>query len=152
MANLGKNEEKMRNKADALAEYYRQLDAKMKENFDAHQKLAYNPGQDKLARLTRIEDKNHEDFLKKQAQNEDNTYLNRLKNNQILVAENDKMKKNKEYQQELERMKMMEDDLIAKGEKNAYQLGQEMSLEEENKKKNLYRQTLLYQQAMNVKK
>lgn len=147
---MGKNDARMRNKADALAEYYRQLDSNMKENYEAHQKLAYNPSQDRLARLNMIENKNREDFLKKQAQNDDNSYVNVLKNNQILVAENDKMLKNKEYGRELERMKEAEDNLLAQGEKNAFQIGLEMDLEEENRKKNLYKQTLLYQQAMNV--
>ena len=145
-----KDEQRHRNKQDALAEYYRQLDAQMKENYDAHLKLAYSPEQQKLAKLRGIENKNHDEMLKKQSQNDDNDHLNRMKNNQILVDENDKMRKKKEFDKQLERMKDMEDDMKAKGELDAYRIGQELDLEEQRRKKYLYKQTLLYQQAMNV--
>lgn len=138
----------MFSKQDALAEYFRQLQDQMQNNYDTHRKLAYDPEMEKLSRLASIENKNHSDFLRKQAQNDDNGMLNRLKNNQVLVAENDKMLKKKEYDRELERMKQIEDDIVAKGELNAFKIGQEASAEEEKRKKNLYKQTLLYQQAM----
>lgn len=148
---MDKEEQRRKDKADALAEYYRQLNAQMKGNFDTHQKMAYLPHQEKLAKLNGIEDKNHMDFLKKQAQDDDNSHLNRMKNNQILVAENDKMLKKREFDRELERMKQVEEDLRAKGQNNAYMFGKELNEEEEKEKKNIYKQTLLYQQAMNVK-
>lgn len=141
---------RLKNKQDALAEYYRQLDAQMKGNFEAHQKMAYLPQQEKLAKLDGIEDKNHRDFLKRQAQNDDTSNLNRLKNNQILVAENDMMLKKKKFDEELERMKRIDDELKAKGQNTAFQIGKEIDHEEEKERKNIYRQTLLYQQAMNV--
>jgi hypothetical protein len=111
--------------------------------------MAYDPEQQKLARMAGIEDKNHENYLRKQAQSDDHGLMDRMKNNQIMIDENDKMRKKKEYDEELERMKKVEDDINAKGEMNAFQIGQEVDLEEMNRKKNLYKQMLLYQQAMN---
>lgn len=121
----------------------------MKGNYDVNYKMAYSPQQQRLDKLNSIEDKDHEAFLRKQAQNDDHSYLNRLKNNQILIDENDKMRKKKEFDLEIERMKKYEEDMIAKGEQNAFRMGQEANFEDENMRKNLYRQTLLYQQAMN---
>jgi hypothetical protein len=132
-----------------LAEYYRQLDREMQRNYESHLKLAYSPEQEKMAKLTSIESKNHEDFLRRQAKNDDCGNLHRLRNNQIMIDENDKMRKKKEYERELERMKMLEDDIQAKGENNAFQIGHEVDMEEQQRKKNLYKQMLLYQQAMN---
>ena len=43
----------------------------------------------------------------------------------------------------------MEEDNYAQGEKNAFMIGQEADLEADKMRKNLYKQTLLYQQAMN---
>jgi len=147
--NMNLEAQRQKNKQDALAEYYRQLDAQMKGNYEAHQKMAYLPQQEKLAKLNGIEDKNQRDFLKRQAQGDDASNLNRLKNNQILVAENDKMLKKKKFDEELERMKRAEDELNAKGQNTAFQIGKELDLEEEKERKNIYKQTLLYQQAMN---
>ena len=113
---LGKTEAKIRSKADALAEYYRQLDNQMKDNYNMHYKLAYSPLQDRLSKLQGIEAKNEQEFLRKQAHDDEHGHLNRLKNNQILIAENDKMLKKREYERELERMKKAEDDIHAKGE------------------------------------
>lgn len=147
---MNKEDQRVQDKRDALAEYYRQLDNQMKGNFDTHQKMAYQPELEKKAMLNGIEDKNHMNFLRKQALDDDNSHLNRIKNNQILVAENDKMLKKKQFDDELARMKQIEDDLKSKGQNNAYQIGKEIDHEEERERKNLYRQTLLYQQAMHV--
>jgi hypothetical protein len=59
----------------------------MKGNYDVNYKMAYSPQQQRLDKLNSIEDKDHEAFLRKQAQNDDHSYLNRLKNNQILIEE-----------------------------------------------------------------
>uniref|UniRef100_A0A7S3N2P5 Uncharacterized protein n=2 Tax=Euplotes harpa TaxID=151035 RepID=A0A7S3N2P5_9SPIT len=141
--------QKARSKEDALAEYYRQLDGQMKSNLDTHKKLVYDPEQEKLAKLRSIQDRNEEEFLRKQAKGDDFGVIDRLKNNQLIYAENDKMLKNKQYMKDLEKMKQLEDGINAQGERNAFQIGTEVDLEVERQKKNLYKQTLLYQQAMN---
>lgn len=105
LSTIGRAEQKIRSKQDALAEYYRQLDNQMKGNYDVNYKMAYSPQQQRLDKLNSIEDKDHEAFLRKQAQNDDHSYLNRLKNNQILIDENDKMRKKKEFDLEIEKMK-----------------------------------------------
>ena len=121
----------------------------MKDNLDTHIKMAYNPEQERLAKLNDIEDKNHQDYLNRLAKNDDASLLNRMKNNQILVAENDKMLKKREYERQLAKMKDLEDGINAQGENGAFQIGKEVDLEDERQRKNLYKQTLLYQQAMN---
>jgi hypothetical protein len=117
----------------------------MKGNYDANYKMVYSPQQQKLAKLQSDEDKANEIFLRKQAQHDDLSYLNRLKNNQILIDENDKMRKKKEYDIELERINYMHD----KGRNDGLNIGHETSLEELKMQQNLYKQTLLYQHAMN---
>ena len=121
----------------------------MQDNNDMHMKMVYSPEKEKLNKLMEIQDKDHENFIRKQAQGDDNGYINRLKNNQLLVAENDKLMKNRKYMKELDDLKQREDDIAAQGEKNAFQFGRDADLETERQKKNLYKQTLLYQQAMN---
>jgi hypothetical protein len=145
MATVNRAEEKIRSKQDAVAEYNRQLDNQMKGNYDANYRMVYSLQQQKLAKLQSDEDKGNEKFLRKQAQNDDLSYINRLKNNQILIDENDKMRKKKEYDIELERIKNMHD----KEENGGLNIGHEASLEELKMQQYLYKQTLLNQHAMN---
>ena len=122
----------------------------MQDNVDMHNKMVYSPEKEKLNKLMKIQDRDHENYLRRLAQGDDHGFINKLKNNQILVAENDKlMKKNRQYMKELDDLKQKEDDINAQGEKNAFQIGREADYETDRQKKNLYKQTLLYQQAMN---
>lgn len=140
---------RFQNKQDALAEYYRQLENQMNGNVDMHLKQVLSPEQERLNKLRNTEDKNYQDYLRKQAQGDENGQLNRLKHKQLWKEENDKMLKSKQYQQELDRMEQLEEDMKARNERNAFQIGKEVDLEEQKRKQDLYKQTLLYQQAMN---
>ena len=124
----------MRNKQDALAEYYRQLDNYNQTNADMHNKMVLSPFNEKMKKRDMIEGKDHEDFLRRQAQRYDNEGLNNLKSNQDFIDENDKMRKKRQMDRELEKMKQREEDIIAQGEKNAMNIGKEMDLEEERRK------------------
>jgi len=139
----------MRTKQDALAEYYRQLDNQMQGNLDIHSKMVLSPYKETMMKREMVENKDYDEFLRRQDKRYDNDHLNGLKNNQALIDENAKLLKNREYEREIERINIKEDDLHAQGEKNAFMFGKEADLEEERQKKNLYKQTLLYQQAMN---
>ena len=97
----------------------------------------------------KIQDRDHENYLRKLAHADDHGFICKFMNNLILVAENDKHMKNRQYMKEPDDLKQKEDDILAHGEKNAFQIGREADFETDRQKKNLYKQTLLYQQAMN---
>lgn len=140
---------KQKARDDAQGEYWRELDGYLQTNADMHTKMVLDPYKNRLKMLNDIEDKNQNDYLRKQNQRYDNDNLNTLKHNQEFLDENDRLLKERQFQRELEAMKIKEDDMYAKGEKHAMDIGKDMDYEEDRIRKNLYKQTLLYQQAMN---
>ena len=114
-----------------------------------HQKMVLSPQNAKQNERDNIEDRDRENFLRRQALRYDTDNMHNQKSNQEFLDENDALMKKRQFDKEIELMKQKEEDIMAQGEKDAMNMEKQANLEDIQNKKNLYKQTLLYQQAMN---